>query len=385
MNRFFWLSCCLCLSLGCSKGDWSGFQKQKPDLLVRATTDAQIIATVKDVAGNSSAPGIVFSLYRGAPSMHTQASVLLEIGHADEQKSRPISAKDHFRIASISKSFLGYIALKLIEEGQLEPSDSLYKYVPSAPLASEVTIDDLAYMQSGIPNNAVNQDFQRAVEGEPTKYWTIQELLEYTNPMLFAFEPGRQWQYSNTNSVYLGMVIEAVTGITVEEALQTYVFEPLSLLNTGVDTSGLPLPHPSSYRYTNASKPFKYGRDWMDQSHWNASWAGASGNMYSTEFDLAVFGYNLFSGKLLDSSSQQRLVDWRDTGDHGWQYGFHVWDYFGAQLMLGDIHGFSSFLAYVPESDITFVVLANLSNEQNKYSPAYNVGIAVLDAIYQLD
>ena len=360
----------------------------KPDKSVKPATppwlgDDQLQQAVVGQTDKSDAPGIIFTLYKGDSK---DPEIVLEIGHADHHESRAISRNDHFRVASLSKSFVGYIMLRLVDEGRVNLDATLADYLPDAPNADKVILRDLGTNTSGVPNIARNQDFQRAVEQNPEKYWSASELLAFTDTMPAEFDAGAKWSYSNTNTIYLAQVIEKITGLKYGQALNRYVLEHLGLTHTDIDTvSGVPQPTPKGYRYGNTKYPFKYGGDWLELDHWNASWAGASGNLYSNEQDIAVFTHALLSGELLSKKQMGELFNWQKTTTKNLHYGFQVWDYFGARVMMGDVHGFSAFSAYLPEYDRTLVVLANLSNEKNKYSPAYLIGTHAIREIYALN
>lgn len=354
-----------------------GFAKTKPTQLPALPSTQELETFVEKQFQQTDSPGMVVTLYRGKIN---QPLLSMPLGFADDQQQRKIQLNDHFRIASISKSFVGYVILKMAQNNQLSLDDTLDKYVPEAPHGDQITLAMLGFNISGVANFAGYPPYQRAYETNPGKIQTEDELLALAQKMEINFTPGSEWEYSNTNTLYLRLVIEKITGLPLAEALKQYVFDPLGLANTGVDSQvGLPHPSPKGYRYGKQDRPFNYGTTWFDVSHWRTSTL-----LYSNEKDLAVFTHALASGELLNSPSMQTLQNWQATNDRYLRYGYQVWDYFGAMTMIGDVPGFSSFTSYLPEHDVTLVVLANLSNESMGNSPAYNMGISLIDFIYGL-
>lgn len=320
----------------------------------------------------TEAPGAVFAVYQG-PQL--KPLIMQTLGYADEQHTRPISRRDHFRIASITKTFVGTVVLKLAEEGKLKLDDPVSKYVDGVPNGDKITIAMLGYHTSGLPAAIANPVFQKAVEANPQRPWTIDEILPYAwqKPMLFP--PGKGWMYSNTNTMLLGKVIEKVTGKPWYRVIQEMILDPLGLKETGYPGNGdIPKPFPRGYRNGQKDNLVRYGDYWFDATQWTGSCWNASGNMYSTVDDLAKFMRAAARGDLVNAQSRKVLFAWIHTGYEGVDYGFHIAMKDGAIGSTGDVPGYSASAVYLPKKDLTIVCLANLTATKGKETSASVLG-----------
>src|SRR2546423_9600441 len=116
----------------------------------------------------------------------------------------------HFRIASITKTMTSAVILQLAQEGKLRLSDPVSKYVAGVPNGDQITIALLLKMRSGLFDYVGTPEMTRSFDNEPTKVWTPQELLAISFARPPNFPPGRDYEYSNTNYVLLGLIVEKV-------------------------------------------------------------------------------------------------------------------------------------------------------------------------------
>ncbi len=357
---------------------WGCTQKEKNEKL-SVVTLADIKNEMETVFPTLECPGTVYGVYKGK-----NAKPLLEmaLGHSDVDKTRKISFDDHFRIASTTKTFVGAVALQLVDEGKLSLNDPISKYLQNIPNAEKITVEMLGKNTSGVPNVIANQEYQRAIEKDPKKIWNRAEILKYAFALTPNFEPGNGWEYSNTNTILLAMVIEKITGNTWHEEIDRRICRKLGLKNTGYSPSGLlPSPSPRSYRNGREAYPIKYGDYFFDATDWNSSWSDASGDMYSTLRDLSVFTSAVMGGQLFSQKSLDVLISWTPTKYENYSYGFQIWKYKNAHLVVGDVPGFSSFCAYLPDKDLTIIALSNLSNTKNTLTTASVFGEKTVDLL----
>src|SRR3954454_18031635 len=143
--------------------------------------------------------------------------------------STQITPDDHFRIGSNTKTFTGTVILQLVDEGKLGLDDPVSKYQPEVPNGENITIRQLLDMTSGLYNYSEDKDFNETLDTEPDKVWTPEEVVEigFKNEPYFA--PGEGFHYSNTNTVLLGMIVEQLTGKSLEQEFQERLFEPLGM------------------------------------------------------------------------------------------------------------------------------------------------------------
>lgn len=354
--------------------------KHRPSDLPLDITDAVVEAAASDAFASTNAPGMVVTMYRGPIE---QPAVALALGHADVDERRPIGIDDRFRIGDLSMSLLGYVALVLHNEERLDLNAPLSTYLPDVPNGDAITVAMLGYHTSGLPDAAQSPALQEAVAQDPTKIWTSDALLTYATAPGAAGVPGETWAYSRTNGLYLARVIEQATGDAWTNVLQRSLLQPLGMDSTRVSVDE-PLPDSSlnGYHYAAPNAPFQVGSTLMETTAWNASWMGIGTSMSSTARDLATFARTAGNAGLIDREARKLLRRWRETDAPYFEHGFMVWDYFGALVMVGEEHGFSSFATYLPDLDATVVVLANLSRTQDGSNPARNVGIGLIDVLY---
>lgn len=237
--------------------------------------------------------------------------------------------------------------------------------------------------------------------------WTPQELLAIGFSKPPAFAPGARFDYSNTNYVLLGLILEQLTGLPAAEAFRRRLFQPLGLAQTSLPAAAdasIPAPHPRGYAFgTNVSTISTYalpppqqaaalaGRLLpSDETDANPSWAWTAGGAIATAGDLATWVKALVSGNLLDPALQrQRLASVRPTvpGDaEGAGYGLGIVR-FGPAVYGhdGQIPGFMSFMGHDPRTGDTIVVATNLATVPGGEGSALVLAKAVLRTLYGAD
>ena len=207
------------------------------------------------------------------------------------------------RQASTSKAYSGAVALSLVSKGALSLNDTIGELLPDLPDAwSEVTLRQLLNHISGLPDFTKDQGFLDALVASPKQAPQPRELLSFVEDEPLNFEPGTQYEYSNSDNVTVGLMVEAATGTSYEEQLRERVFRPLGLKRTS-------LP-----RGPNLRKPFIHGYDNDpsqqppdDLSEVLASgWFWASGGMVTTPSDLNAFVRGYVGGDLFDLKTRAR-------------------------------------------------------------------------------
>ena len=158
----------------------------------------------------------------------------------------PPTTTDHYRIGSLTKTMTATVILQLAQEGKLSLDDPISKYRPEVPNGDAITIAQLLDMRSGLYGYDLDPVFLRAVDADPKRTWSPDDLLAigYSKPALFA--PGTAYDYSNTTYVLLGLVMEQVTGKTASELFTERLFDPLDLEDTtlpALDDASIPIQH----------------------------------------------------------------------------------------------------------------------------------------------
>jgi D-alanyl-D-alanine carboxypeptidase len=278
------------------------------------------------------------------------------------------------------------------------------KYVAGVPNGERITIANLLEMRSGLYSYTLDPTFNATLDRDPGKVWTPQELLAIGFSRPPAFAPGARFDYSNTNYVLLGVLLEQLTGLPAAEAFRRRLFQPLGLAQTSlpaaVDAS-IPAPHPRGYAFgTNISTIRTYalppqqqaaalaGRlQPRDETDANPSWGWTAGGAISTAGDLATWVKALVSGNLLDPAMQRkRLASIRPTepgNSAGADYGLGIVR-FGPQVYGhdGQLPGFMSFMGHDPRTGDTIVVATNLATVPSGEGAALVLAKAIMRVLY---
>lgn len=279
------------------------------------------------------------------------------LGTANKETNEKVTPEHHFRIGSVTKTFVTTALLILVDENKMALDDTIDKYVDNVPNGNQITLRQLAKMTSGLPNYTETDDFEKTLLTSPDKEWETQELLDIAFSLPVEFEPGKDWHYSNTNTLLIGLALEKVSGKQIEALLKETILDPLSLNNTSYP-SDTKMPLPFAHGYTMQSKD---GTE-ADATFRNPSWTNAAGQMISTLADLKKWGEALGTGKLLTKETFNDRLNWVNSNNSdsmNFQYGLGIFKLNNWIGHNGELPGYNSFVAYHPELGATFVCLVN--------------------------
>jgi D-alanyl-D-alanine carboxypeptidase len=218
-------------------------------------------------------------------------------------------------------------------------------------------------MRSGLSNYLANAAFLRAWVAHPRREWTPRQLLAYSFRKPLKFVPGTSYQYSNTNTVLLGLVVQKVSHQPLSVYIKRHILEPLHLTHTSLPNGGA-FPSPRAQGYTNFS-PACYLADrrcttLINVTSWNFSWAWAAGAMVSTLGDLSRWARAVATGQLLSGATQRQRLRFIATTDiRGLSYGLGLQKRAGWIGHNGIVPGYESLTIYLPSQQATVVVLIN--------------------------
>jgi D-alanyl-D-alanine carboxypeptidase len=328
----------------------SATAKELPDRLANRL-DAAAEAAFE--AEEGAAPGAIVGV-------RTPKGTFIEAyGVSDRDTGVPMTTDLHMRIGSVTKTFTGTVILQLAEDGKLSLDDPIDEYVPGVPNGDRITLRLLADMTSGVASYSVNPAFGERLFGDPEGVtFTPDELVAYGLADSPIFEPGAMYNYSNTNFILLGKVIEEVTGRPVFDVIRRRIIKPLGLSETSWpgDTTELPSPYAEGYTLQgNEATP-----ELPDNAtHWNPSWAWTAGGLVSTMDDLLTYDRALGTGQgLLDRGMQtERLTSFPPSSDYA--YGLALGCVGGWVGHTGELPGYNTSLYYDTTRDFTVVVMTN--------------------------
>ncbi len=259
-----------------------------------------------------------------------------------------------YSIGSISKQFTAAAILLLQEQGKLSLDDAVGKYVPGLTRGNEVTIRQILSHTSGY-QDYWPEDYLMTPMMKPE---TAQQILDAWAKKPLDFEPGTKWQYSNTNYVIAGLIVEKVSGEKLMDFLEEHIFHPLKMTSVW-DSTETSLTATDATPYVRAALgPLrvapKEGRGWMF----------AAGELAMTPHDLALWDESILSRSILSSKSYDEMFKEVKLKDgKGTQYGLGVFvrDVNGHREIehSGEVTGFVSENIVLPDDHAAVVVLTN--------------------------
>jgi len=283
--------------------------------------------------------------FNGAVLVSRQGEILLQKGYGikNDKKGELLSADDVFQLYSITKTFTSTLVIKLEEEGKLKLSDKLEKYYPGFPEGNTITIENLLTHTSGI------YDYTRGYNMPDMKEKTLVHFLR-SKPL--DFPPGTQWSYSNSGYWLLGFIIEKVTGLSYEEALKQYIFNPLQMKNTGLDYKKFVSKYKTT-GYLTLSDSLKEEAEIYDSPG-----PFAAGAIYATVEDVYKYYVGIKENKILTSVSYKKaFTPYKNDYGYGW-----VISSFDGNKTIGHSGGGAGFrtnFIIIPDKNICIVVLSN--------------------------
>lgn len=234
---------------------------------------------------------------------------------------RPASGSEHFRIGSVTKTFVATVVLQLVDEQRVDLDAPVETYLPGVVRGGDgITVRQVLQHTSGIPDYMKGEHWSTNRWRGDDRYadFTPEELLRqaFTRPP--DFPPGQRFRYSNTNYIVAGLLIERVTGRDYATEIEKRVLQPLALTGTSFPGSDPRVPEPAMRAVMDVPGAPNADVTEQDVTEQNESLDWAAGEMISTSDDLATFLDALLGGRLL---SQQTLREMRSTVPMG--MGFH--------------------------------------------------------------
>jgi CubicO group peptidase (beta-lactamase class C family) len=250
-----------------------------------------------------------------------------------------------YRIGSITKMFTTVMVLQLIEEGKLQLNTPLATYYPNIPNAKDITIEQMLNHHSGLYN--FTDSSYLVYHTEPKTKEQMLAMFERQKP---SFSPGDSADYSNTNFVLLGYILEKVTGDSYANNLKKRITTKIGLKNTYVGTKASVAK--------NEAASFSYnGEKWEKEDETDMSIPGGAGCLVSTTNDLVKFIEALFNKQLTTQGSLDKMTEIKDG------YGLGMFRFpFDEKYSYGHTGGideFHSMLGYFPKEKVAFAFTGN--------------------------
>ncbi|MGA8879072.1 MAG: serine hydrolase domain-containing protein [Candidatus Korobacteraceae bacterium] len=325
--------------------------------LLRAQTESslspQLRSSIDDIANQvlntTGVPSASIAIVQDGKIAYVQA-----YGAAKLDPHTPAKPQMRYSIGSISKQFTAAAILLLAEEGKLSLDDPVSKYVPGLTDGDQITIRQLLSHTSGY------QDFwpQDYVPPLMLKPITAEQIMDRWAKIPLDFPPGTKWQYSNTNYVIAGVIVEKVSGMPLLQFLSQRVFTPLNMSSVAdTNLNKLPPTDPTGY--------FKYA---LGPSHpapkEGKGWMFAAGELAMTAEDLAKWDIAMINQSLLKPASYREMeteVLLKDGVGTNYGLGVFVRNTNGHRVLEhgGEVSGFVAENIVMPDDKIAIVVLTN--------------------------
>ena len=327
-----------------------------------ARTVARLDRALSTTWGRTWSPGVIAGVWVG------QRGWTATLGSGQRAAGpRPVLA-DHTRVGSVTKTMVGTLILRLVDQGRLRLDDTIERWYPTVPGASRITIRELGDMSSGLDSYTFNPKLTDQYFLHPTTWWNPDTLIAGGVALPTRFAPGQGFWYSDTNFVMLGRIIEMVTHEPLATAMQTMLFRPLGMRNSIYPTAnGLPRPFLRGYTVQSSQQG-----NVIDSTAWTPSFAAGAGQAISTLTDLHRWTVAVGTGALLKPATQrERLIPNPASVPAGRAYLFALGRDHGWLAHSGETPGYNTEIAYLPSLKAAIVVITNSDISNNDVvSPA---------------
>jgi D-alanyl-D-alanine carboxypeptidase len=315
-----------------------------------ASVQAAIVAAVekdrKLFGGKSPVPGLLIGVWDSQGNAYVHG-----FGYADVATKRTMSAADHFRIGSNTKTFVVGVLLQLVDEGKLSLDDPLSRFSlgVTVPNAQNITVRELCDMRSGLfeaySTPQVNKmTFKVGTTYDPRTFirWAVEQKP--------YFAPNKGYKYSNTNYLLLGLIVESLTHDTVGDQITKRIIQPFGLTHTSYPTDEA-MPDPWAHGYALDKQ-----KNWEDVSNTvPVSLMGAAGCMISDMADIRTWIIAYVTGKVSKPATYKQLMNAIPTGDGNLSFGLALGESAGWYGYTGGLPGYNTADYYFP-ANRTFVV-----------------------------
>jgi D-alanyl-D-alanine carboxypeptidase len=311
--------------------------------------------TVEAGMKENNTPGMSISI-TGPAGEYTKA-------YGRKNSSTALSLADHMRAGSITKSFTAIAVLKQIEEGSLAFTDTVDEFVSEIPNGSSITVRHLLSMRSGVYEYTQDATFKANFALNPNMKFGPWDAVAIMRKHPANFTPGTKTEYTNSNYVLLGLILEAVSGETAPAAITKDVIEAAGLEQTSFpSTSALPAPYSEGHNLL--FYPVVYLTTSMNP---NITWT--SGAIISTTGDLQKFAVALGTGTLLspemfEEQQQYCPLPYSYEGPSQFGYGLGLISFGDWIGHNGSVPGYEAEAFYEPASGASIAGMANLQSSK---------------------
>ena len=335
-----------------------------------AALQAQIDKVANDALKSSGVPSASIAVVRDGKLAYVHA-----YGNARLDPKTPATSAMRYSIGSISKQFTAAAILMLQQQGRLSLDDKVAKYFPELTDADQITIRQLLSHTSGYQDYWPQDYLMPPMKLPATPAAIMDKWAE--KPLDFA--PGSQWQYSNTNFVIAGSLVQKLTGETPFQFLQQHVFAPLGIADV-YDTNLHALPATDARGYSR----FALGPLRPSEKE-GVNWMFGAGELAMTAGDLAKWDIAMVDQTLLQPTSwkaMQTEVVLNDGLAAGYGLGVFVGSMDGRRMIShdGEVMGFTAGNYVFPDDRVAVVVQTN----QDAVGTFRTIGMGIAKALFDV-
>ena len=284
---------------------------------------------------------------------------------------KALTADSQFRAASITKMLVATVVLQLVGEGLLELGDPVLDHLPrSTPideLLEDVTVRDLLGHTSGLPDSGRSTELVDALVDHPDRPWNVDGVLKIVAKSEPEFAAGSGYDYSNTNYLVLGEVIEGATGRPWHAEIRDRILNPVGMTSSYIAGMEEPVGRliPGYFDLDNDGVTELVPAPWpaLETSE------GAAGALVSTAPDLMKFIDAFAAGELVPPDAVRRMTSPGPFAARHSGYGL------GVELLRPDLEnrawghgglvpGYRAVMWHVPAKRMSVVVLTNESRSR---------------------
>jgi len=289
----------------------------------------------------------------------------------DSMTTVPATTDMHYRIGGIAETFMSTLLLMLVEQGRISLDHKISRWLPHLLAADQVTVRMLVANTAGYIDYVTVDDFLKLELAEPFRTFTDEELINYSvRDGKMNFPPGTSQQYSHTDNVILGQVIQRATKQSMKELYDRNIFGPMRMKDTQfpVDQE---IQSPVLHAFTMDRKFYE------DCTYWNPFWGSTPGLPTSNIHDLGKWGPILGTGRLISPTHFQEQIAPTSVGkgknkpDLYFAYGFVVAN--GWIVQNPSINGYSGGFGYNLAKRVTIVVEATKSETATTDASAFDI------------
>ena len=275
-----------------------------------STVRTRVQATLDSIRAGGAFPGMSAGL-----ALPDGQVLSLATGLSDTALRTPLGPDALLLAGSVGKTYVAAVALQLVSEGKLSLDEPISTYLGTEPWfsrlpnAAAITVRMLMNHTSGLVRYEFKPEFTRDLTANPDKVWRPAELVAYILDTEAPFPAGGGWDYSDTNYIVLGMIIERVAGATLNDEIARRLLHPLRLTRT-VPSDRREIPG-LAQGYAGPGNPFG-GTDAMivnGKFAINPQFEWAGGGYAVSGGDLARWAKALYEGRAFDRSLVAAMVD----------------------------------------------------------------------------